>query len=394
MGILTIFILAIILRLSLSTLPSFEYDMSAYRSWTQRLVEQGPANFYSSEVFTNNPLGYLYMFWVIGLIKNLFFQNINYLSHSFDFFLKLPANFADILSGFLIYKVIRKRLNNHWAIAGSALYIFNPAIFFNSSIWGQYDSFASLFLLLSTYSIIIKQNPEISLSLLAIAWTVKPQALALTPVFILLILRNYPPLRWLTSAIFLFITTITLYLPFFPNNPLGGLIYVNSNSAQLFNCTTCYAFNFWGIFGNWKDDSQLFFGIPVLIWGIILLLVSFIIIFFSKPLSVRLKPPHFYLTAAVSTMAFFTLLTRMHERYLFPLFSFLLLAAILLRSKILIGFYIFISIVHLLNLYLPYAYYNNFPSRLLDILLPNFSLFSLISFLSFLLLIVYFIKND
>lgn len=66
-------IFAFSLRLLLSTLPPFEIDQIGWRAWSMRMVEVGPANFYSKEVFTDNPPGFLYVFWLVGSIKNLMF---------------------------------------------------------------------------------------------------------------------------------------------------------------------------------------------------------------------------------------------------------------------------------------------------------------------------------
>ena len=386
-------ILTIFFRMALLTFPSFEYDESNYRVWTQRLMDFGPSKFYSTEVFTNNPLGYLYIFWVVGLIKNSFLHHINYISKEFDILLKTPATIADILSGLLIYFIVRKFINYHWALLAFILYVFNPTIFFNSSVWGQYDSFSTLFLLLSSYSLIARKKPEISTLFFAISWVIKPQALVFAPIFILMILKFYNPSVWIKSALIFLVTSLVLYFPFFPKNPIAGLIFVNSNSANLFNCTSCFAFNFWGVFGNWQNDLQKFLGFPLLVWGTLFLLLSYVLIFIRKS-SLKFNPSIFYLTSAISFFAFFTFLTRMHERYLFPFFSFFLIASCLLKSRKLALFYVFISVLSFLNLYLPYAYYNKYPSIFLNILLQNFSILSLVSVICFLLLLIYSLKRE
>lgn len=391
-----IFLLAstLAIRILLSNLPSFEYDESAYRIWSARLVEKGPAQFYSAQFFTNNPLGGLYAFWVMGFLKSILLPDLSFFSRSFDLLLKLPANIADILSAALIFAIIKKRLAQKWATAGFLLYALNPALIFNSAIWGQYDGLSVLFLLLSIFLVLIKKIPEFATLSFAAALVIKPQTVFLAPAFILLILLTMKPLRWLSSLLAFVTTTLVLYLPFFPTNPAYGLLYVNRNSASLFNCTTCFAFNFWGIFGNWSSDLNLFLRIPLVYWGVFLSALTLLILFFSKPFLIKFKSPYFYLTIAISIMAFFMLLTRMHERYLFSFFPFLLLAAIMLKSKILIVFYIFISTLHLLNLYLPYAYYNNLAKVTnlpVNNLINNFQIFSFISFLSFILLTFYYL---
>lgn len=388
---------ALIIRVMFSFLPAFEYDQSAFRSWSNRLAKLGPSEFYSKDVFTDNPVGFLYILWIIGLIKNSFLTQSSYFQSDqyYDLLLKFPANLADIASATLIYLLVKKRLGENWGLLGFSLYAFNPAIIFDSAIWGQHDGIATLFLLLSAYSILVKKSPEISTIFAALALGLKPQTIAFAPLLIILILLKTKPKRWFYSLLSLMITIILIYYPFFPDNPLYGLIYVNSASTGLFNCTTCFALNFWGVFGNWQNDLRLVFKLPLIYFGIIFLFISYIPIFFLKPFKKHFQEPIVYFTAAISIMAFFMLLTRIHERYLFPFFAFMLIGAILLKSKKLIFFYIFSTIIYLINLYIPYTYYNQkliFDKNLVQILINNFSNLSFISFANFILIIFYYLK--
>lgn len=393
---LSFFILiASAVRILLISLPSFEYDENAYRVWTARLVELGPAKFYDDKFFTNNPLGGLYVFWVTGIIKDVLFPNLSFFSKSFDPLLKLPANIADIAAAILIYLLIKKYKEQKWATFGFLMYALNPALFFNSAIFGQYDGLAALFLIISTLLLLNKKAPEIAASAFALAIVTKPQTIFFAPVLMFSILLTYRFSRSIFSLFTFLLVVFILYWPFFPNSPILGILYVNQNSANLFNCTTCFAFNFWGIFGNWQKDLQTILNIPLVYWGVILLAITLIPVLLLKPHAKKFKPPFFYLTAAIFAISFFMFLTRMHERYLFSFFPFLLLSAILLKSRFLIGFYIFMSIMHFLNVYLAYAYYNNLlklTNLPVDILISNFKLFSFVSFLSFIILFKFFLN--
>lgn len=377
-------------RMVLSFLPAFEYDQSAFRFWSYRLIEAGPAEFYSREVYTNNPLGMLYFFWLIGTIKSTLLPNLPY-ALGLDPLLKLPAIIADLLTGILIYKLVKEPLGNKWGNIAGFLYIFNPGIIFNSAVWGQYDSVAILFLVSSVYFCFMRKSPIMCSIFFSFALVTKPQSLQITPFLLYYFLKNFKPIQWLYSFSSSVVTTIVLFLPFFPNNPFYGIYYVVSGSTNLFNCTTCNALNFWGIVGNWQNDMNLFLNIPLLYWGFLLLLGSLIIIFGVK----KLKGDILYFTISISMLAFFMLLTRMHERYISYFFPFLLISAMLLKSKILIGFYIFFSIIFLINLYIPYAYYDNL-AKITNLpgndLFNNFNNFALISFIGFILLFIYYLK--
>lgn len=355
-----------------------------------RLATLGPANFYSSDVFTNNPLGILYFFWLIGVLKNTFLSSV-ISSSNIDIFLKLAGNIADLITGFLIYKIIREKLSNKTAIIATILYILNPGLTFNSAVWGQYDSVAILFLVSCIYYCLIKKIPILSSMFFSLACITKPQALELAPFLLFFFLKNFSPTQWLYSFLSFILTMVVVFLPFFPDNPFYGVYYVNKGSTTLYSCTSCNALNLWGIVGNWKNDLQLFLNIPLLYWSIILLSICLVIIFSFKKLTGNIL----FLTISLSMLAFFMLLTRMHERYFVYFFPFMLISAVLLKSKILIGFYIFFSFIFLLNLYIPYVYYNNMVkiTNLPPIdLFIDFSRISLISFLGFVLLFVYYLN--
>lgn len=390
-----VFFFVLIARIFLSLLPSYEIDLRDWRFWTNRMVAVGPSQFYSREIFTDNPPGFLYVFWAVGEIQKKNFPNLQYGSIQSDLLIKLPSNIADLITGLLIYIIIKKYRGKRTALTGFLFYTLNPAIFFNSSVMGQFDGSAAVFLLFSVYSLVKYKSPILSTLAFAIAWTIKPQAILVAPVFGLLILKLSKPYQWFTSALVFLISTLLIYLPFFPQNPFYGLYYVNKSMTAIFTCTSCFTFNFWGILGNWKNDTTIFLNLPLMYWGFILLSLSFIPIFFFKPFSKRFREPYLYFTVAISIMASFIFLTRMHERYIFPFFAFFLIAAFLLRSKLLIFFYIIFSIFNFINLYFPYAYYNTqlrLTPNLIDILSNNFSLLSATGVLLFLALLGIYLK--
>lgn len=380
-----IILFSIIFRGSLSFLPAFEGDQSAFRFWSIKLAENGLNNFYFSDFFTSNPIGFFYILWIIGLFTTHFIPWIIFDTTLFDLLLKTPANLADIVTGIFIYFILKHHLSSKWAITGYIFYVFNPAIFFNSAIWGQYDGITALLLTISLYTITTRKNPELALTLFALSLTLKPQTISLAPILGFLLISHYKILRWSTSVLSFIATLILVYTPFFQNNPIYGIFYVNSGSANLFDCTTCFAFNFWGILGNWQNDQIQFFGISYFFLGILLYIISLTFILLLKPLSSKLKTPFIYFISSLVILLFFTFLTRMHERYLFPFFVFFLLYGLLSKSRLLIILYFVFSLLHLINLYIPYTYYNSLAnthnSHFFNFLMSSFSTFSIIFFL-------------
>ncbi len=390
-----VFIAVFIVRILLSLLPSYEIDLRGWRFWADRMATSGPAHFYSREIFTDNPPGFLYVFWAVGEIQKNFFPNINYGTPISDLLIKLPTNIADLLTGLIIYKIVRRYKSKSIALAAFLFYTLNPAIFFNSSVMGQFDGSATLFILLSIYLLTFCKSPFLSTVSFAIAWAIKPQAIMIAPFIALLVLKKTKPSQWLVAMLTLIVTTLIIYLPFFPNNPIYGIYYVNKAMTEIFTCTSCFTFNFWGIFGNWGNDLIKFLNLPLIYWGIILMLLSFIPIFFLKPFSKKFTEPYLYFTAALSVMSAFTFLTRMHERYIFPFFALFVISAFLIKSKKLLLFYIIFSLFNFINLYFPYAYYNNqlhLTPGFVDILFAKFSLLSALGSLLFLILLKIYLE--
>ena len=393
-----IFIAVFAVRFFLSLLPSYEVDLRVWRYWTNRMIEVGPSKFYSKEIFTDNPPGFLYIFWGVGEIQKFFFPNLQYGSVQSDLLIKLPSNIADLFTGLIIYLIVKKYRSRKTAISGFLLYTLNPAIFFNSSIMGQFDGSAAVFLLFSVYALVERKLPILSTISFAIAWSIKPQAIMVAPVFGLLILKYLKPFQWLITSFVFLISTLLIYLPFFPQNPFYGLYYVNKAMTSIFSCTSCFTFNFWGILGNWKSDLITFLNLPLLYWGLILTFLSLTLIFFIKPFSKRLHIPYLYFTASISIMSSFIFLTRMHERYIFPFFSFFLVAVLLLKSRLLLYFYFIFSAFNFINIYFPYAYYNaqfttlRLTTDFISKLSENFTLFSAAGFILFLILLGIYLK--
>ncbi len=127
------------------------------------------------------------------------------------------------------------------------------------------------------------------------------------------------------------------------------------------------AFNFWGIFANWKSDQTVFFGLTYKTWGIFIFFVFYSLVFlFYVRIRQNLKSTdhrkNFSLLFLVLSSIFlitFLFLTRVHERHLMTcivLFSFIAF----LHKEYLLK-YIALSFIYTLNLV--YAYVRNTTSN-------------------------------
>lgn len=396
-------IAAIFLRIDFTLLPSFKLDMNTWKAWTGKLVTTGPANFYSPGYFADYFPGYLYMLWFLGSSYNFLFPNSSIYSEDFEIYLKLFTNLFDFLTAFLIYKIIGRK-NHELGILGSILYLINPALSFNSSVWGQTDGILAFFLVLTVY-LVTETKKAFSWS--AIAGTsliVKPQGLPVLPVSVIYFVKNLKEKKNLLYILLIPLVPIILSLPFFLNDPILGLFHLFQRSANTYPYTSMFSYNLWSFAGYWVPDSTKLGPLPYQIWGYLLFISIYLAIILPLWRKKTISREAVYLSCALAVFAFFLFLTRIHQRYLFPFFPFFLIFAMLKSSLKYVLIYLLLSFIHLINLLYVYYYYNYvfensaFASPpLYQFLSSNYNAFSFINILFFiLLLLVYYriIKHD
>lgn len=345
--ILPVLLVAFVLRIVLSFLPSFEIDMGAWFGWAGRMAEVGPGGFYSDEIWTQYTPLFLYWLWFGG--------KIGWIS---PFLVKIPIVFADIITGYFIWKIINKK-NKKLANLCFILYVLNPIVIFTGSVWGQIDGLLALFMLLSFYFLIDKKNMILSSLFIAGAFLLKPQALVVGfPLLFIALRRKFPLKAYLHGGVVFLLTILILSFPFFPQNPMTGLSTLVAKMVDYYNYTSLFAFNFWSVVGMWIPDSTRFLGITYQLWGAVLFF-GFLATLLFKYKKAAKKKEGAYLLLALVIFASFLFPTRVHERYLFPMFAPLLVGVGLYNSTILFFSFAAISMLNFINLYHPYAYYTD-----------------------------------
>ncbi len=377
-----------LLRLIFANFPGFFVDTNTFFAWSIRVLETGFGGFYSADVWTSYTPGMIYVFYLLGMLKVIFLPN----DAQYYIILKLPSIFADLVLSYFVYKQLLKTSGKHIAFYGLAFCLFNPVLIFNASIWGAYDGLMTLFLFLSIYY--LNQKKLISSSIyLGLSLLIKPQAIALAPVFGLYILKNFSIKTVVKLALPALLTIIILSVPYFPNSPIFGVFDLIIKMSQDYKANSLFAYNTWGSFGFWIDDSTNLWFLPYRIWGIILFgsfWIYFYLIFYKKKLDV-------FLFSSLAFLFFFFLPTRVHERYLFSAIPFLIVTALFYKSKMLLMLTAILSFLHLINLYFVYVYYNEFYLQTPKVLyIPGFyeflekdgKILSIISTLLFLLITI------
>lgn len=351
--------LAAMTRFYLSTFPGFSVDIAIFAGWAERLADVGPRHVYENPTNWGVLPVHLYILWPIGEIHKAFFADLRPDDTAYLVLLKIPANVCDILSAALIYVIVRKSTSISVALAGTALYLFNPAIFYDSAVWGQFDGVLTFFLLVSVY-LLLSRQPELACIFMAVAFLTKAQAIALVPIFVLALVLRLPPYRIVSSLAVGAATFFLLALPFFPNNPILGMPDLVEHLRNAFQLTSLNAFNLWWIVTDIQPDSgRMVMGLSAEEWGRLLWIGSQVVL--GIWLVARRKSEwSVYWACSLALFSFFILPTRIHERYLFPFFSFFLVAALTSRHKVaLVTLYLALSLLDFFNIY--YGFYATYP---------------------------------
>jgi len=349
-------------------------DVNNHIDWGIRFFDYGPQEFYSpdanvwSYTWPNQPPGTTLMFAGIYQIYLFVFSILTWINQNIPLFpsdvmffledrlypamLQLPAIIADLGIALLIYRIVKKHSSEKIAKAGALLFLINPAVWFNSSVWGQYDAVINFFGLLSFYSLYRKKY-LITFLALALSIYIKISLAIFIPILLVLILQQKIKLKILVKPIIITVIVFSLvtFLFSYPNNPITWLydVYTKKVLYQQLHVITANAFNVWAaLTGIHEQPDSLVWGpFSYQFWGYILYtpiyLFSLWKIWKSKN---EIKA---YTWIAVIAFATFVLMTNMHERYIYPLFPYFTVVVVL--NPRIIWLYVSVSIISLLNLY-------------------------------------------
>jgi len=312
----TLLVIAFMVRFAFFSNQGYaEVDTRDFMIWFQTAADYGPRTFYSN-TWCDYPPFNIYFFWIFGLLAkslSLFGTSL------FTYVMKLPPNLFDMATSVLIFAFVRKRLDFKMALLTTALYAFNPAVIFNAAVWGQFDAIYTFFLVLSLM-LALASKPELSAVTYTLGILTKPQSIALLPLIAFLILRKKGWRRLLTSILAGAATIFTVIIPFEWSNPITFLsdIYLGAYGGYAY--TSINAFNMWALGGLWVPDGNLLI-LGWVLFGAFTVLTLYVL---HKRLSVSSEALVLF-SAFMLLFGFFMLPTRIHERYLFPAISIIVL---------------------------------------------------------------------
>nr|MDO8081411.1 glycosyltransferase 87 family protein [Candidatus Freyarchaeota archaeon] len=181
-------LLGLAVRLLISPLFAHAFDMTNLTKVAEYLYYQG--------VFKFN-IGYpLYAYLLlVGFYfpAYLFTDDIFFFGQPFTllekFFIKLPSNISDLFIAYVLFLIMKKLGKDRYAMPVALFYWFNPMSLFISSVWGMFDSVATVFALLSVYHF-TEGRRVLSAVELGIGFGVKVHPIILLPLFIVFLWRE------------------------------------------------------------------------------------------------------------------------------------------------------------------------------------------------------------
>ncbi len=377
--IIGLLILGLVLRLVLS-ITVYSGDVNNHVEWARSILKSGPVGAYDRHYVgvmqpTYPPLA-LYSFttgyWAYENIYR-FSSALNKAYPAFPStfiwamedqdvlpaFHKLTSIFADLGIAVLIYALARKvySVSHSTGLSAAAVFLFNPAVFYNSALWGQMES-PPIFLVMLSIWLFLTHRPIKGHAAFAAALLFKQSSLIFIPLILLLSVFKA---GWKKTGLGLLVSLVLFFLAYLPFIP-GSLnfsatvsypfsVYINRiEVGSGSNYISDHAFNLWALFTHLEKipDSLIVFSdlSANTVGKIVFMVLSGWYI--SKYLLSRSTRDLLSLFGLISFCAFMVL-TRMHERYLAPALPFLALVSA--SKPQLRPVFILVSVGHLVHLY-------------------------------------------
>ncbi|CAB1262508.1 conserved membrane hypothetical protein [Clostridiaceae bacterium BL-3] len=314
------------LKITLSTfMEGYGGDVRLFESWASSAANNF-SQFYINSSSSDYPPLYIYVLFFIGKAASLSSLNPYYI-----LLLKLPSIIADMATAYLIYKLAQKYLSAEMSVFLSIFYIFSPAVFIDSALWGQVDSFFTLLVVLSLF-LLSEGKTALSSVFFASSVLMKPQGIIFLPVLFFELIRKKDLKIFIKSVISAGITALAVIIPFSASQNIMWIFKLYSNTISEYPYASVNGFNFFNLMGaNYENSSNTFLIFSYKIWGLAAIITITVL---SWIIYIRRKSRTLAFSCAlVQISGVFAFSTGMHERYLFPATALCILAFIYLKDK-------------------------------------------------------------
>lgn len=347
-------VLAVALRAIVAlTFEGYATDIGCFKGWSIAVYENGLANFYTSGMFADYPPGYMYVLYVLGFFRELL--AIDSGSPLFTLMIKLPSIIAEVITAIIIYRIAAKQTNRVFALLCGVFLLFNPAMFFNSGVWGQIDAVFILFIVLAILYL-KKENYILCALFFAICLLLKPQAIMFAPVvglgYIFALFKKGHVKKALAGifggAIVAAAVIFAAVYPFTGSQPPLWILEKYQGTINYYPYASLNAFNLFALMGaNFVESTKVFLFLNYQTWGMIFIVLICAVIVIVQWRS-RERRPLFDISAFL-ILSVFMLSHAMHERYILPACVLLIFAYVYSRDRTTLFFAAAFSILALMN---------------------------------------------
>lgn len=365
--------LGFLIRFFLLPFPGHEHDMAFWKAWSLLGADKGPVELVASGNFYNYPSFFAVFISIFGLVFKLIQNPYNVQKYwsttNFTYLIlfKILAVFGDAAIAWLIYRLAKAKLGQKIAAILSLFFFLSPIAIFDGAFWGQVDGLGFLFFLLAIY-LIERQKPAIASFIFVLGFFFKLQNIVFIPLFYLYLaltlnFKDFAKcLGWSLAALLL------ANLPYIASRKTELIFSAFNKNMDYYPYYTLKANNFWailakdGYWDRWPDQTLLLGVTSAKSLGMATFIVCYLIACLSLLFSrVEDRTKKFILACALANISFFTVLTQMHDRYLYSFFPLILLyfayePAWQKKFKVLAIFYIVCSLFYFANLYASFAF--------------------------------------
>lgn len=337
-ALIVLLLIGIVFRIIIAPrVEGFAFDVGCFKGWSMAAARDF-IHIYNKELngnmFIDYPPAYIFVLYLIGKVNQM-----QWLGIDFTLLVKLPSLIADVVTGYLIYRMAKKYFKPEVTLLLAAAYILNPMTFVDSALWGQVDSF---FTMLVVFAVMFIADRKVVLSsvFFMAALLMKPQGLFFMPVLALELffidgIRDRNFMNIIKAIAASLVTAVVFILPFSFSQKSNWIIELYSNTGGQYDYASLNAFNLFALLGaNLKNGSLPFIGFSYNTWGLIFdVLVGafcFFLYFKGYKKNAQMLPA---ITALILNCGAFMLSSKMHERYMFPAVAFVLMCLVFAKDR-------------------------------------------------------------
>lgn len=310
-----IILIGVVIRVVLTNVI-YSNDAESFIFWGNYLKDNSISSLYEFLPGGFTPLPPLYYYLTRYLAQIVSFLNLWQNQWATYFIFKIPIYVSEIIAAILIYSFTKKYISKKLAIFSSAFYFLNPAIIYNSAIWGEIDSFISV-LAFAALLLFIGGKYFWALLLYSAGVLSKLQDLAMLPLVIYLSFVNLWFKKLFINLTIIAILALILFLPIIADK---GIIWTAKYFYQLPNWypyTSIYAYNLWAPTGFLTPDKTFFLSlISYKFLGLAFYWLIAILILLPLTKKANRNPLTILFAAFLLFFDFGFFSTRIHSRYL------------------------------------------------------------------------------